>query len=159
MFRRYSSRSSQLISEMLHGVLSIGHSCNVCSAVWTEPHSHWLDAARPILTMFALKRPTPARSRFSCIHAFLGHWYLSGFGVSSSMYSFKGEGTCGKAIPSLSRCSTYGRSSRFDFKRIGVGCIYSVRCNKWSTSLALVLEAKTWSVTSEFWRTDSSQEG
>jgi len=130
MLRRYCRRSSLLMSEMLHGGLITGHSCNICSAVWTEPHSHWLDVARPIFTMFALERPTPVRSRFSCTQAFLRYWYPSGFGVSSLMYSFRVEGTCGKAIPSFSRCSTHGRSSRLDFKRVGVGCIYNVWCNR-----------------------------
>ena len=94
MFRRYCSRSSLLMSEMVHRDLSIGHSCNMCSAVWTEPHSdsHWLDLARSIFAMFALKWPTPVRSRFSCTQAFLGYWYPSGFGVSSLMYSFRDEG-------------------------------------------------------------------
>ena len=65
--------SSLLMLEMLHGGLSKGHSCNMRSAVWTEPHSHWLDAARHIFTMFSLKRPTPVRSGFGSTQAFLGN--------------------------------------------------------------------------------------
>ena len=132
----YSSRSSLFKSEMLQGGLSIGHSCKMCSAVWAEPHSHLLNVARPIFTMFAWMRPTPARSRLSCIQPFLGYWYPAGCEVSSLLYSFRGDETGGKAMPSLSKCSTYGRSCRCNFER--VGCMYSVWCNKWSTSLALV---------------------
>jgi len=47
-----SSRTSLLISEMLQG-LGAEHSCKMRSEVWTEPHSHWLDAARLIFTMVA----------------------------------------------------------------------------------------------------------
>ena len=51
--------------------------------------------------MFALMRSTPVLHRLSCIQAFVVYWYPSGFAVSSLMYSFWGEGTCGKAISSL----------------------------------------------------------
>ena len=79
----------------------------------------------------ALKWPTHVQSRFSVTNPSFSEVVIpAGFEVCSLVYGFRVEGSDGKAMPSLSRCSTYSRSHCLDFKHLGVGCMQGFSANK-----------------------------